>query len=669
MTLQGKLIEYLDDGRFNCAMVLEDSAKRLRILSQNGRESNLPHSRIIHASRTSHPLNLPREELARRLKAAGEKRQALAMAINLEEIWELTATEPANVFTPSFLAELCFGRDTDDDHIAAFLRRIFMDKLFFKYKAGDIVAHPPETVEQQRLHIARELQKESLLTNGADNLMRLWKHGDPGDWPERAQCLEVIRDYYLFGNEAAENVLAKELLKRAQLNGPHDAFHLLVKAGVWGQNENIPLLRQNLSVAFPEKALLQTEALELPEEAALLADGRRDFRHLPLLTIDGDQTRDFDDALHIEQQGDNYLVGIHISDVAHYVLPGTPLFEEAVNRGTSLYFPDQLIPMLPKKLSEEICSLVAGQPRAALSFLVLLSADGEMLEYDLFPSVVSVQRQLRYGESDRLLQNDRELGQLAQLSQKLRQRRLTAGALLLPFPDVNIRIEPDDAIKIGLSEVDTPSRVLVAEFMILANALGAQMLAERMAPGLFRSQPSPRQRLVHGLDKDLFHNILQRKKLSPMSLLTTAKPHSGLGVAQYTTVTSPIRRVLDLLMQLQLKHLVKGKGHFFQKSELKNYAGIILANQNKVNGVKYLRQRYWILKHLESRTGELIKALLIEKGPKRAHLLLVDFLLDADLPAPEVGRYTPGQMLMVRIGRADALDNTLRLEVAGQAPA
>lgn len=663
MTLHGKLIEYLDAGKFICALVQEDTGKRLRIVTQSGREEKLPLARVVHQGKKAYPSPISREEAVRLLKKADETRKGLIDSVNLEEIWELVIGESGNVFTSSFLAELSFGKDLTDDHEAAFIRSVFADTLFFKYKQGAIVAHSAEMVEQLRLRREKERAQETLLSEGARGLKALWDGSPQDDWPER-ECLELVRDYYLFDSAAPESALARELLKRADLTGQHAPFHLLVKAGIWNQDENIPLLRQDIPIDFPAEVLAQAEAIPQPTPEDLLGQRRRDLRHLDLLTIDGPSTRDFDDALHIEKRDNAFLVGIHIADVASLIRPGSPLFAEALRRGTSIYFADRQIPMLPPVLSEGICSLHQGEIRPALSFMVLLSNGGEVLDFDVMRSVVTVKRQLLYSEADRLVASDQSLSALHTLAGNLRKRRLEADALLLPFPDVNIAIKGENDIEITLSESDTPGRLLVAEFMILANTLGAQYVSEREAAGLYRSQAKPRQRLVRGEDKSLFANTLQRKKLAPMSLTTTAKPHSGLGVPQYTTLTSPIRRLLDLIMQLQLENLAAGKGLLFTKKDMKEFAPIILQTLNRVNGVKFLRHRYWIYRYFESRKGERFPALVIEKGPQRAHLLLTNCLLDADMATSQLGNTPAGATIMVRITKVSALDNVLQIEPA-----
>ncbi|MCK5405013.1 MAG: RNB domain-containing ribonuclease, partial [Desulfobulbaceae bacterium] len=619
-------------------------------------------ARVLCRSSQTHPVDLSREELMQRLRSADDIRKGLMTEVNPEEIWELAQDTPDTGFDVSFLAELSFGETAEDDHNAAFLRCIFVDKLFFKYKEGKIIAHSKEVVEQLRLQQEKERQKEALLENGARGMRSLWEGKNPGEWPEKEKCIDLVRDYYLFANDAPESALGRELLKKAELTRPHDPYHFLIKAGVWDRNENIPLLRYEMPQEFSEEALAQAGSLHVPDVDHLIAEGRRDFRELPLLTIDGSQTKDYDDALHILKKGENFEVGIHIADVAHYVKPGSPLYQEALQRVTSLYFPDAMVPMLPPEISEDLCSLIAGRERLALSYLVMLSPEGEVLDFSIVRSVVTVKRQLTYVESDLSIEKDEELRSLFQLGQKLLKKRIDDGAVLLPIPDVIIQIDADEEISVSLSPVDTPSRSLVAEFMVLANTLAARFIADREAPGLFRSQQPPGQRLVQGLEKDLFVNFRQRKHLAPGKLLTVPKHHSGVGVAQYTTVTSPIRRLLDLVMQHQLNHLAQRETLPFAVRDLNDVAAAIMTRQSKANLVRQLRRRHWLLKCIEKKKNERFDALILGKGPKRVNVVLTDFLLEGDLPANQAITARPGDMVSVGISRVSALDNVLRLE-------
>jgi len=662
MTLDGRIVEYLENGKFICAFVYEDTDSRLRLFNQNGREVNLSHNRIVHYTNKKITPPLSREETLTSLQKTAELRTGLAQTINLDEIWEIVSEKSNDSFRVDFLASLYFGDDPSDDQCAAFLRAVVANRLYFKYKSGSIHANSPETVEQIKLKQEEEKNQEDFIARNTMALRRIWETGAPlQDWDDRETTLQLLADSYLFDKDASGYDMARKLMKNTGLTGPHDIFHLLVKARVWDKNENLPLLRQHIPTSFSEAALLEVREIKIASANDFITSGRKDFRDSPVFTIDGPATRDYDDAIHIEKQGDNYLVGIHISDVGLSVRQGTALFEETLKRGTSIYFPEEPLAMLPPALSEDKLSLLKDQERPTLSFLVLLSPKAEVLKFEVVHGVVSVKQQLTYQEADSLIRQDKKMAALAALSILLRQRRVNNGALLLPLPELNISIR-NSSIEISRSAVDTPSRILIAEFMILTNTLGAQFVAEREAPGLFRCQPEPRQRIIDGFEKEITKVIQQRKRLSPMSLLTTPKSHSGVGAPQYTTVTSPIRRLLDLIMQLQINYLVMGKGVLFSKKDMKHFGSIIQTTLEKANQAKYLRQRYWILKYLQAKKGEKLPALVIDSGPKRVHIFLEEFLLDADLPLNHAFKVAAGDIIMVKLAKVDPLSNILRLE-------
>ncbi len=665
MITSGKLIEYLDSGKFICGFVTEVQPKRVRLTNQNGREVLLPSSRVVHFSKSTHSIDADREVLTRLLKETNEKRAQLMEQISLEEIWELTVNENSSSFDPVFLAELSFGQEVDDDIIAAFLRCVFVDKLFFKYKEGRLRSHTIEQVEQLRQQREKEQLKSDLIYKGAQTIKEISQQKEISHentrWQE--ECLKLLRDYYLFGNNADNADIARQMLKEAELTNPHDSFRILVKAGVWGKNENIPLLRSDLPVSFCLPARQQAENILQSRQEELFNDtGRIDYTHLRPMTIDGATTLDFDDALTVEKNDNGFLVGVHISDVAHYVRPGDPLFQEAMQRGTSIYFPEGQIPMLPRHLSQGICSLIQNETRAAFSFMIQLSEEGEVKRVRIKPSIIKVARRLTYEEADKIIDTDDELRHLNMLKKKLRQRRLDNGALLLPFPDVNIFIDLGGKVHITLGRTDTPSRTLVSEMMILANSEAARYVSDRMVPGLFRSQPPLRQRIVHGEDDDLFLNIRQRKQLPRGELSTAANPHSGLGVSYYTTVTSPIRRLLDLVMQHQLHSVTRRQEPSFTEDMCKDFSSVITRTLSAANNVKQQRHRYWLLKYLQERKGQLIKALVIEAGPKRVNMVLTDILMDVDLPTPPGSKPSPGATVKLRICKVSPMDNTVRFD-------
>ena len=657
--MQGQIVEYVEQGRFICALVMEEVGKRLRVMNANGRELKLPLGRVVHVAMKRHNI-AGREDIMALLQETSSRRQELMGPIDLAEIWELAVEEEESSFTPQFLTELVFGEEADDDRVAAFLRCVFAERFYFKYREGKVQVHSAEIVKQLKQKAAKEARQDELLTQGALGLRAIYQGQGDYQWPQRQECLEMIEDFYLLGTESPHKDVARALLKRAELGRPHDPYHLLVRAGRWQEDENILIHQLALPVEFSEAEEAEADRLA-GQPGDFLAAGRQDLRHLPLLTIDGESTRDFDDALHVEKKGDNFLVGIHIADVSHYVGPGDLLFDTARQRATSIYMADQQIPMLPRQLSEGCCSLLAGEDRPAFSTLVELTPSGEVVDFSLVRSVVRVKRRLTYEETLTLSEDD-EIVWLTALSQKLIMNRVAAGAVLLPLPDVNVRVV-DGQVTVAVTPSDTLSRTLVAEFMVLANRLAAYYRSARMEPGLFRSQDPPRKRLFQGYERDIFLNFRQRRFLSRGQLLAEPKPHSGVGAPEYTTVTSPIRRFLDLVMQHQLSRLLQRQERFTVK-ECNGFISDILRNLGRANRVRFQRQRYWLLRYLQQQVGEggQVDALIQDIQPRRIQVVLVDILLEGDLPLGQGRQGKPGETVRVRLAKVSPLDNSFRLE-------
>ncbi|MCL2457308.1 MAG: ribonuclease catalytic domain-containing protein [Desulfobulbus sp.] len=666
MITPGSLIEFIDGGRFFCGLVSSVAEKKIHLISQNGREINLPEARILSVSHQIYPSETSREATAALLRKRSDDRFALAENIDLEPLWEIVQEETGSEFSSEFLSELHFGGAVDDDHRAAFLRAVFFDPLFFKYKNSKIVAHTPEQVAHLRLQRQREQEKALLLDQAARGFLAIMRGSaiDDSDWPDRKRCLQWLVQSVLFGSEVPEDEFIRQSLKKAGLTAPHAGHELLVKAGIWDQDENLALLRSDQPVEFPDPCLQVTETLREATAKELFADPKRkDLRDLPALTIDGTSTRDFDDAIHIVRKENGQVeIGIHITDVSHYVPVKSPLFAEAKERSTSIYFPEGHIPMLPKQLSLDLCSLILGRVRPTLSFLVTLNPDGSLVHSTIVPAVIEVKRQLSYREADGLMDQDPELMALNVVRQQLRQQRVDHGALLLSLPDVNIDIRDRSHIQVYLSPVDTPARNLISEFMILANSLTASYLTAREAPGLFRSQPPPRKRIIAGVQNSLADIAHQRRYLARGELTSHPKPHSGLGLNSYTTITSPIRRFLDLAMQHQLSHMLHGRGILFSSEECKAFTGIIQQKLARANAIRQQRHRYWILRYLAPKEGQRVNSLVVGVGPQRVNLLLCDCLFDVDLPPNPAFPIDPGDIIRIKLVRVRPLDNVLRVE-------
>ncbi len=655
--LTGHIIEFAEHGRFQVAYCLGQKDRRLRVLLPTGREELLPRTRILHLSKKRYPASSRQEQIAL-LEEVHLRRNRLKEEIDLEELWEVVVDE-AEEMSPEELAEVFFGADPEDDQVAAVIRAILEDKLFFRFRDGKILIHAREEVERLKEARRKEAERLARREEGASWLGAFLKKEAYPINPEIKQYwLKALRDYVLFGEEAHNARETKDLLSRVGINHQSKIFEVLVSCGVFQEDENIELLRYELKEEFPEE--VEKAAQELAQKS-FEEDLREDLRHLEPVTIDGPETKDFDDALHWEEKEGHYIIGVHIADVAHFVPPESLVFREALKRGTTIYLPERTIPMLPRVISEEAASLKAGVARPAVSFLIELSPKGELLDFRILRSIIKVRQRLTYDQADRLLQND--LAVPYHLAQKLFERRIAAGAIPVYLPEIVLRVE-DGKIHLERIEV-TGARFLVSEFMILANYIAARYLQENQIPAIYRSQPKPKERLISGSEQDLFLNFLQLRQLSRGELLLNPEFHHGLGLPCYTTVTSPIRRIIDLIMEHQLTHYLVHGQPLFSQEELHHFLREISQALEVVGNVKNKTYRYWLLKYLrENARHKPLEALVVDIHQRKAKVLLLDYMITVDIPLPPTFKIEPGRKIRVVLRSVHPRDDVIKAFLA-----
>lgn len=341
--------------------------------------------------------------------------------------------------------------------------------------------------------------------------------------------------------------------------------------------------KYELPADFPEAVLEEAESIssDISEEEIV---NRLDLRALPVFTIDPEDARDFDDAIHVRRQDGEWEVGIHIADVSHYVKPGRPLDREAYLRGNSVYFPDRVLPMLPERLSNAVCSLRPDEDHLTKSVIVRFDHSYRILGHRFAATVIRSRARLSYGEAlarlrrppgDPMSQNLHDAWQIAE---RLRERRFTAGALELDLPEVRVQIGANGAATGVVREENDISHQLIEEFMLLANEAVATETKNRPMPSVYRihEEPDPAKLLefrefvrAQGIEiGDLSHRReIQRllKKIAGrpdevvlrIGLLRSLRKacyspeptgHYGLAKSDYTHFTSPIRRYGDLVV-------------------------------------------------------------------------------------------------------------------------
>ncbi len=361
------------------------------------------------------------------------------------------------------------------------------------------------------------------------------------------------------------------------------------------------------------------KAYSLPEEfpkevmrqAALMPDmvddreveGRLDLRHLPTVTIDGEDAKDLDDAITISKEGDHYTLGVHIADVTHYVQEGMPLDEEAYKRGTSIYLVDRVIPMLPHKLSNGICSLNAGTDRLALSCIMEIDDKGNVLGHQIAETVINVDKRMTYtvvnaivtDQDKTVMEEYQELVPMfclmKELADILRAKRRQRGSIDFDFPESKIVLDnKGKPIEIKPYERNAATRI-IEDFMLMANETVAEDYFWQELPFVYRTHeypdPEKMKRLgtfinnfgytirtqngevhpkeiqklldkIEGTSEEALIGRLTLRSMKQAKYGTICTGHYGLAANYYTHFTSPIRRYPDLQIHRIIKENLKG---------------------------------------------------------------------------------------------------------------
>ncbi|MCF8034456.1 MAG: RNB domain-containing ribonuclease [Desulfarculaceae bacterium] len=655
----GHLVEFIEKNRVELGLVVAAKKNRLNLLTPAGRQASLALSRVLLMTPASMGVDASRAAQQDYLQQTQQRREELAGQVDVAELWELVHEEEEPLPLKD-LAELAFGPSLEQDQVSATLRALFNERTHFRLAGNQFLPFSQEQLEAKAIQAQREAERQAQVDQAVEFLKGLPAEGPCPEPP--AELAAQLTDLLVHQEDSPTVKLAKEVVAGAEIGGPKDLLALLVRLGVLPPHANLELLRQGFSAEFPPEVMAQAKALD-PAQAG---PERTDLTGLDTFTIDGAFTTDFDDALSFEPQDDGgATLGVHITD-AGAIMPLTgPLEDEARSRGTSLYLPDDRLPMLPPALSEDQLSLRQGEVRPALSVLARLDPEGRLIDYRLERSLIQVHQRLTYDETDGMLESDERMKGMHRLCHALRQRRLDAGAYFLPLPEVLVGVDPATQ-EVWVRRVDRngPSREMVAETAILGNWLFALFLADSGAPALYRIQNKPSEPIEERDPSDIYHHFKQRRLLNRVDITTKPGLHSSLGIHPYTHATSPIRRYLDLVMQRQIGSVLCGGQPLYSKNQLKELAMEVDPTVRRAMKVRQARQRYWLLTWLKARQDQAHPAVVMERQMRRWQLLLTDIMMLVSIPLNQGKDLAPGMEVDLAIERIDPFDDILRVKLA-----
>ena len=642
MSLEGRIIEFLDAEELRVGYVRKQERDRLHLVDPRGRNLTVSGDRVVVIHRPVTEGDFP--VLARQIS---EKVAARQSEVDVELLWQALGGKQREMDTAE-LAELFFAETTPEAASAVF-RALSRDNLFFKRKGAQFLPRTEEQISAEVTRRQRQRQREEFREHAVKVVAQLLKK-DAEITDDAVGILDRMQNWLRYRTGDEIGGLLEETVGAAKARDT--AYDILLRAGRVDPSIDRFLVTAGIDPDFSPQLIEAADGLPPYDHVA----SRLDYREAAAFTIDDEDTREVDDALTVRRQGTEVVVGIHIADVSAFVAKDDDLDAEASRRSSTIYLPSISVRMFPQRLSTDLASLGAGVPRPAFTVEVRFDAQGNRTGYRIALSTINVRRRLSYDEADLAIGSDDALQTLLQIAKQLREARSKRGAITFRRPELKIRIQ-DGEIKINKIDPNSPSRLLVSEMMILANGLSADFASANGIPVIYRTQ-EPREALaiedspvIEALAFDRLRKTFKRSRLS-----LTPGLHSGLGLNAYTQASSPIRRYADLVTQRQFTAMLSGAPIPYAREELLQILATAETAEQEIRSIEDRSTNCWLLKYLERyKKEEALAAVVLDQ---KGNIELEDYYLRSKVSI--AGKQQPGDTINVRIETIDPAKGEVR---------
>lgn len=484
----------------------------------------------------------------------------------------------------------------------------------------------------------------------------------------------------LGGAEPGQKVILTVTNWGLQLEGKMPRGNITEILGVSGdpQVELLAVIRQyKLPLDFPDEVLAEVQKLPVePGEAEIIK--RKDLRQLFTFTIDPASAKDFDDAISIERQENGWRLWVHIADVAHYLPIGSKTFQEAAQRGNSFYFPKKVIPMLPERLSNLICSLRPDEDKLCMTVQTDFDFSGKVMQQSMYESVIRSDARLAYEAVDDLFDGRahqlsptlvKALQEARLLSRQLSRIRKEAGYIYFDLPEIEYEYDEEGFVHhLGIAE-ETESHKLIENCMLVANEYTAEILSRKAPASIYRIHDDPDQgkidkleeilsfygiayleqenlnrsvqRLLDSLPDQDYHRVFDRIILRSMKKAKYSIEHIrhfGLALENYTHFTSPIRRLCDLAVHHLCKiHVIQSQSAKISPAQIKHWAAVASEQELQADAAERDIERVYSATFMRDKVGEEFTGLVVSANNAAVFVRLNELPVSAVLKKDQFG--------------------------------
>lgn len=616
-----------DNDTIHLVCVAKQAKNKLQVLNEKGREQRLIEDKLLW--RYPKQIEKP-EDWQSTLATIRAEVEACTKVIDIPLLWE-SATELA-ISEIDDLTNLYFGGDITIEQKVAIWNALALDRLYFKRRGHAWEPRSASQIEELKTQREREQEREYVQERVTQWLKQISKMPLPtataeSEWvgiPVELTAFVDQLEVWLRGDaDKTVTELVTPFADQLKISSRELVFETLQKIG------RLPLDADRDVIIAGLKPDFSANVTETAQK--VLPWGPSDTQTVvPLqFSIDDEETREVDDALSIEPAENGWKITIAIADPTVLIHPGDVIDREAMRRGTTVYLPTQTVLMLPERISCDVASLTVGEIRSSIVIHAELNNEGQLLESQIRREAICVQRRLNYREADELIttgqdETAQQLRALSKLAIQLQRQRFANGGFTLQRPEYKVSICEGD-ISVTMINHHSPSRLLVAEMMILANYIAAKYGQHHQVPLIYRTQENPLEPITMAMiegDPLSFHKL--RKFLRSSALSLEPGGHSGLGLSVYTQLTSPLRRFADLVMQRQLVAQLVNEPLPYNQQEL--YAVLETAERTARDSrrIENEAKKRWFLGYLKQKWQDRpLPALIIEplKGGYRVEIL------------------------------------------------
>ena len=663
----GCVVEFMQGNQPVLGFVLEEQSGRLKVLTRNKRETKLPVARTLPWAGPSFAPDQSRTEIEQLLAACQKRRQELFESIDPIELWEMVQGE-VDKGRPLFFAELLW-QEPDADQLAAMGRALLVCKTHFKFRPPEFEILPQEKVEARMIEQEKARERERLIGVGKHFIKALWNNATPEAIEDAAaEGLKSLLMRKIADPDDTETEMVWREIRRGLPEDPHLPLLVAQRWGIIPDHYNY--LLDQAGYAWDDEWAREFDAEIQAQEHFVSALKAESEPENGFVSVDSASTRDIDDAFTIAKDGDGWRLTLALACPAAGWNFESELHRAVADRGTSIYLPEGAAYMIPEKLATDTCSLTEGNMRPAIIAEFAIAPDGEVVASDFRFGTAVIKRNATYVDTEAAIEAeiDTDMVEAWNLAQVLRERRIRNHAVIIDREDPQITLEPnypsDEPIKVTLDiKESTPkAQLVVSEFMILSNEQSALWAIENDIPLMFRTQDIALPQKFAGVwstPQDICRIV---KHFGATILETTPKPHRGLGIKAYASITSPLRRYPDFVNSEQFRHYLTTGEPRWTKDELQATLPRLSARLELAGKVQRFRPRYWKLLYFKQNPKKLVEGIVVDEMGNLVQLALPEAQIFVRAPRKMLGdKIYPGQSFMLRLNKVDPLTNEIRV--------